>query len=237
MGRLPPEFSIAKGVRQGDPLAPFLFILAAEGFNQAYKAALDKELISGVQVGRDKVVVSHIQYADDMILFAKWSMKNLRNIGNLVKCFSMASGLKVNMNKSHVFGLGTSHGEADNIAKKLGCKVRSFPFKYLGLPIGVDMSKSANWVEVIQKCEKKLLSWKAKSLSYGGLMTLIKSVLGSLPLYYLSLFRTSNCVITRLEKVRRSFFWGWGEGNKHISWVKWSSVLLSRELGGLNVGR
>ncbi|XP_071704484.1 uncharacterized protein [Rutidosis leptorrhynchoides] len=98
------------------------------------------------------------------------------------------------------------------------------------------MSKEQNWKPVIDKFNSKLANWKARSISYGGRLTLVKSVLSSLPLYYFSLFRAPLSVIKNLESIRRNFFWvGTGECSK-LSWVKWDEGLLPYEDGGLNIG-
>ncbi|XP_071728521.1 uncharacterized protein [Rutidosis leptorrhynchoides] len=93
-------------------------------------------------------------------------------------------GLKVNFNKSCVFGVGVSNAEVDVMASWLGCMSGSFPILYLGLPIGANMAKAKEWEPVFLKFGKKLADWKARSMSYGGRLTLIKSVLSSIPLYF-----------------------------------------------------
>ncbi|XP_071700638.1 uncharacterized protein [Rutidosis leptorrhynchoides] len=143
------EFSLERGVRQCDPLSPFLFILAAEGLNLLVKAALDKGLFKGVEVGADKVLVSHLQYVDDTIFFGEWSRSNALNLRNLLKCFELASGLKVNFQKSCVYGVGVDHSEVNLVANYLGCQVGKFPFTYLGLPIGSKKKKVKDWGPVI----------------------------------------------------------------------------------------
>ncbi|XP_071727974.1 uncharacterized protein [Rutidosis leptorrhynchoides] len=117
------EFSIGRGVRQGDPLSPFLFILAAEGLNILTKVATDKGMFKGVEVGFDKVLVFHLQYADDTIFFEEWSRRNVSSLGNLLKCFELASGLKVNFQKSSVFGIGVEEVEINLVACYIGCQV------------------------------------------------------------------------------------------------------------------
>ncbi|GKE10397.1 putative reverse transcriptase domain-containing protein [Tanacetum coccineum] len=97
------------------------------------------------------------------------------------------------------------------------------PFTYLGLPVGKDMSRCCSWSEMVDKFTKRLSLWKANSLSIGGRFILTKSILVSLPLYYLSLYRAPNIVIDALERVRSRFFWGFKEGEKGLTWVKWKT--------------
>ncbi|XP_071713233.1 uncharacterized protein [Rutidosis leptorrhynchoides] len=230
------EFMLERGVRQGDPLSPFLFILAAEGLNVLTKLAVRNNLFVGVEIGHDKIPVSHLQYADDTIFFGSWSEGNLRNLMKLLKCFELTSGLKINYHKSNLFGVGVENIEIERMAKLFHCNVGSFPFTYLGLPVGGNMRKFESWKPVIEKFEKRLSDWKARSMSFGGRLTLVKSVLNSLPLYYFSLFHAPPCVIKKLECVRRSFFWGGSGNNSKISWVKWEETILPFQEGGLNLG-
>ncbi|XP_071695543.1 uncharacterized mitochondrial protein AtMg01250-like [Rutidosis leptorrhynchoides] len=135
------EFKLGRGVRQGDPLSPFLFILAAEGMNILTKAALEKGLFKGIEVGRDNIPISHLQYADDTIFFGEWSRLNALNLMKTLKSFELASGLKVNFQKSCVYGAGVNHSDLNSFATLMGFQVGKFPFTYLGLPIGSNMKK------------------------------------------------------------------------------------------------
>ncbi|XP_071713654.1 uncharacterized protein [Rutidosis leptorrhynchoides] len=230
------EFSIERGVRQGDPLSHFLFIFAAKGLNILAKSALDKGLFKGIEVGVDKVLVSHLQYADDTIFMGECSRANARSLQNLLKCFELASGLKVNFHKSCVYGIGVSNDELLVISNQFGCQVDSFPFTYLGLPIGCKMTKLKDWYRVIDKVKNRLSNWKMRTMSYGGRLVLIKSVLSSLPLHFFLLYRAPNCVIKLLESVRRKFFWGGSDSGTKISGVKWDTILNSYGKEGLNIG-
>ncbi|XP_071721572.1 uncharacterized protein [Rutidosis leptorrhynchoides] len=89
------------------------------------------------------------------------------------------------------------------MASLFGCNSGSFPFTYLGLPVGGRMNKLESWNPVLEKFTKRLSDWKARSVSFGGRLTLVKSMLNSLPLYYFSLFRAPPCVVKKLESVRR----------------------------------
>ncbi|GJX44734.1 putative RNA-directed DNA polymerase, eukaryota, reverse transcriptase zinc-binding domain protein [Tanacetum coccineum] len=105
------EFKICKGLRQGDPVLPFLFIIAAEALHVTIEEAKAKRLFEGVKVGDNSVDLSHLQFADDALLLGKWSLDNARNLCRILRCFNMASGLKVNFSKSKFFGIGVTRDE------------------------------------------------------------------------------------------------------------------------------
>ncbi|GJR73860.1 reverse transcriptase domain, reverse transcriptase zinc-binding domain protein [Tanacetum coccineum] len=194
------EFCLERGVRQGDPLSPFLFILAAEGLNAIVSEAVDKGVFKGVKIGRNNVVVSHLQYADDTIFFGEWNKENAKVLMCILKCFEEVSSLRVNYNKSKLYGVGVSEAQLRDMARWMKCGVGDFPFTYLGLPIGDNKRRVGAWNLVVEKFKNRLGEWKAKTMSFGGLLTLVKSVLGSLALYYFSMFRVPLSVINQLEE-------------------------------------
>lgn len=135
-----------------------------------------------------------------------------------------------------MFGVGVSMRETSRMAAPLGCEPATLPFTYLGVPVGANMNLKKNWQPIIDRFNGKLSSWKAKSLSFGGRLTLIKSVLGNLPTYFFSLFVAPMGVISTLERIRRKSLWGETENNKKINWVTWEKFIKHKEAGGLGLG-
>ncbi|XP_071704405.1 uncharacterized protein [Rutidosis leptorrhynchoides] len=222
------------GVRQGDLLSPFLFIIVTEALNVLIKAAVSCNLYSGVEVGGDKILISHLQYANDTIFFGSWELENMWNLIKLLECFELTSGLKVNYHKSNLFEVAVDSAEINDMARLLGCKVGEFPFTYLGLPVGAKMNKISNWSPVLDKVGKRLADWKARAMSFGGRLTLVKSVLNSLPLYYFSLFGVPPCVLKKLESVRCSFFWGGSGNDLKMAWLELNGNASVRDRLGLS---
>ena len=98
------------------------------------------------------------------------------------------------------------------------------------------MSRCVNWKPLVDRFHKRLSKWKSKTLSFGGRLTLIKAVLGSLGVYFFSSYKAPKSVISELESLRRSFFWGGSKEDRKIAWVAWEKVVSPREQGGLGVG-
>ncbi|GKC44506.1 putative RNA-directed DNA polymerase [Tanacetum coccineum] len=230
------EFIMERGVRQGDPLSPFLFLIAAEGLNVTLNEAVSRGIFKGVKIGHDDIPVSHLQYADDTLVFGEWSLPNAKNLMRIFKCVQNVSGLKINHLKTKIYGVGVRNDEIERLANRIGVSPGFLPFTYLGLPVGVNMKKIVCWNGIVEKVKKNLAGWKSKMISYGGRLTLVKSVLGSLPLYYFSLFRAPVHVIKKLESVRQNFFWGGNDEKKKLAWVKWDRVISKSSLGGLDIG-
>ncbi|GKA57668.1 reverse transcriptase domain, reverse transcriptase zinc-binding domain protein [Tanacetum coccineum] len=91
------EFSINRDLRQGDPLSPFLFILVMEGLHTAFADALGNGLISGININNSSINISHLFFADDVIITTGWNARDLENIIRVLHVFYLASGLKINI--------------------------------------------------------------------------------------------------------------------------------------------
>ncbi|GJW96093.1 putative RNA-directed DNA polymerase, eukaryota, reverse transcriptase zinc-binding domain protein [Tanacetum coccineum] len=171
------------GLRQGDPLSPFLFIIVMEGLHLALEDVVSSGLIHGAKVGNSDLYISHLFYANDVVIISEWNKQDMDNIIRILHVFYLASDLKINISKSHVYGLGVNSIDTGNMARDTGCSPGNIPLSYLGLPIGSNMNMIANWQHLIDRFRGKLSSWKANLLSIGGPLTLIKVVLESLGKY------------------------------------------------------
>ncbi|GJR66188.1 putative RNA-directed DNA polymerase [Tanacetum coccineum] len=230
------EFKIERGVRQGDPLSPFLFLIVSEALQVMVLEACNKGIFSGLSLAENGANISLLQYADDALFFGEWSKSNATNLIHILDCYHEVSGLKVNLSKSCLYGVGVPSSEIVSLARFIKCSHDSLPFTYLGLPVGKDMKKSANWNGMIDRFSKKLSNWKANLLSIGGRLTLVKSVLENLPIYFLSLFRAPASAINKMESIRKRFFWGVNANERKIMWIRWDQMVLDKKNGGLGIG-
>ncbi|GJW19070.1 hypothetical protein Tco_0026506 [Tanacetum coccineum] len=139
---------------------------------------------------------------------------------------SRAPCLKVNLSKIRPFGIGVDLTEVEVVASSLKCSHDSIPFLYLSLPVGKNMQYCNGWLDVIRRVQDRLSFLKARSFSIGGRLTLIKSVLESIHLYYLSIFKAPLKVIKLVESLRRWFFWGFKDDQKGKHTL-WSDVISS----------
>ncbi|GJR22496.1 RNA-directed DNA polymerase, eukaryota, reverse transcriptase zinc-binding domain protein [Tanacetum coccineum] len=216
--------------------SPFLFVIIMEGLHMALFDDLAANLFHGVKVGSPGMHLSHLFYANNVIILSEWNQNAMENIFQILNIVYIVFGLKINIHKSNVYGLGVSSNEVEVMASYTGCEAGFFSFTYLGLPIGSNMSRIANWQPLIDRFKARLSGWKANLLSIGGRLTLIKYVLGSLGNYYLSIFKVPETVVKSLKSLCYSFFWGSSEDSKKLDWVKWSNILASLDKGGLSVG-
>ncbi|GKF38038.1 RNA-directed DNA polymerase, eukaryota, reverse transcriptase zinc-binding domain protein, partial [Tanacetum coccineum] len=228
------EFQFYKGLKQGDLLSPFLFILIMESLHLSFQRVVDAGMFKGIQLSTS-MNISHMFYADDAVFVGRWCDGNINTLIHVLDCFHRASGLKINMSKSKILGVNVEDNKVSHAAAKLGCLTLKVPFMYLGSKVGGNMSRISTWKEVIDKVRSRLSKWKSKTLSIGGRLTLLKSVLGSIPIFHMSLYRVPKKVLSTLESIRSHFFNGHDSNNKKASWVRWSSVLTDKHKGGLGV--
>lgn len=231
------EFSPQKGLRQGDPLSHFLFNIVAEGLNILLERAKRKGLIKGALVGHQGLKISHLQFANDTIIFCEATWDEIIIIKRILRCFEVVSSLKINFHKSMVCGIGVEEGLTKEFAKKINCLSQKSPLTYLGLPLGANPRSNSTWKPVVEKYKKKLASWKRRYLSFASRLTLIKSVLSNLPVYFLSIFKMPVGVAKTIDRIQSNFLWGGSEIKRKIHLVKWQEVCQSAAQGGLGVRR
>ena len=110
-----------------------------EGLSVAMKSACELGIFHGINFPNGEPTLSHLLYADDALFLGEWSKQNIKNLSRILHCFHVALGLRVNFNKSRVFGISVDTQEVTNWARPLGCEPSSLPFTYLGFPVGANM--------------------------------------------------------------------------------------------------
>ncbi|RVW15499.1 putative inactive ATP-dependent zinc metalloprotease FTSHI 1, chloroplastic [Vitis vinifera] len=196
-------FQSSRGLRQGDPLSPYPFVIAMEVISCLMRRAISGGFLSRWKArgrGGEGILISHLLFADDTLVFCEESQDQLTYLSWLLMWFEACSGLKVNLEKSEL------------------------------IPVG-----EVVWDSVEERFRKRLAMWKRQYISKGGRLTLIRSTLSSLPVYFMSLFLLPRKVRMRLEKIQRDFLWGGGALDQRPHLVRWNLVCLERKKGGLGV--
>ena len=151
-------FGSSRGLRQGDPLSPLLFLLIMEVLSRLLKKSEECNHIRGFQVGSVNSIgvrISHLLFADDTILFCDAFREQLLSIRLVLSYFQAFMGLKVNVGKSEIVPIGEVNN-LNALANILQCRVGSLPMKYLGMPLGTSFKTASIWNPILEKMEKKL---------------------------------------------------------------------------------
>ncbi|CAJ2672027.1 unnamed protein product [Trifolium pratense] len=149
------EFKVCKGLRQGDPLSPFLFLIAAEGLSGMIKRAVEIGKFQGYKVS-NSLQFQILQFADDTILMGEDSWNNLWTIKSVLRGFEMVSGLKINFVKSKLYGINVDERFLSTGSSFLSCRSETVPFKFLGIPVGANPRRRETWRPVVEAMTKRL---------------------------------------------------------------------------------
>ncbi|KAL9661586.1 hypothetical protein QQ045_026410 [Rhodiola kirilowii] len=217
-------FSSNRGFRQGDPISPYLFTLIMEVLSKI----LSRESSSTNFKFHPKCVrinLSHLMFADDVIIFSKANLGSLAKIKAALKLFYTWSGLNVSDDKER---------EIEVMARAMGFQIGRLPFLYLGVPLDGCSLKRSSYNLIIDKMLSKIKSWSAKCLSYAGRLVLIKHVLSTIGSYWMRVLIFPKAVIRKIAPICKNFLWsGKSEGRRSL--VSWKDVCRPKEVGGLGV--
>ncbi|KAK2449806.1 hypothetical protein QL285_008962 [Trifolium repens] len=229
------EINIRRGLKQGDPHAPLLFLIVAEGLGALMRKAVEVGRFKPFVVGRNGMPISILQYADDTLCIGEASVENLWALKAVLRGFEMASGLKVNFWKSCLVGINVSNEFTLMASDFLNCRIGTLPFKYLGLPVGANPRRCSTWAPLLDAFRKRLGSWGNKYISLGGRIVLINAVLNSLPIFFLSYMRMPEKIWREVVTIQRKFFWGGLSNRRKMCWVKWADICRTKKEGGLGI--
>ncbi|RVW46826.1 Transposon TX1 uncharacterized 149 kDa protein [Vitis vinifera] len=188
-----------------------VLVNVADVLSRMLLKAEEKNVLEGFRVGRNRTRVSHLQFADDTIFFSSTQKEDMMTLKNVLLVFGHISGLKVNLDKSNIYGINLEQNHLSRLAEMLDCKASGI--------------------------SRRLDGWQNAYLSFGDRITLIQSCLTHMPCYFLSLFKIPASVATKIERLQRDFLWsGVGEGKRdHL--VSWDVVCKPKSRGGLGFGK
>nr|GEV22872.1 RNA-directed DNA polymerase, eukaryota, reverse transcriptase zinc-binding domain protein [Tanacetum cinerariifolium] len=159
------EFQFGKGLKQGDPLSPFLFILLMESLHLSFQRIVDAGMFHDIKLSRGLVNLSHMFFADDAVFVGQWCENNITTLVHVLECFHKASGLCINMSKSKIMRVHVDNIKVNIAATKLGCLVFKTPFMYLGSIVGGNMSRINTWNVIVDKVKKSIEAVRSRFLN------------------------------------------------------------------------
>lgn len=229
---------MSKGLRQGDPLSPLLYIQVSEFLHLLIDKAIELNLIRGIDID-DQTKLSHLQFVDDTILILENKTKSILGIKKILIIFQMLKGLKVNFSKSNIYTANKDQEQGDQWARMLGCRIGNFPFQYLGATIGGNSGRKNYWFKITKRVKTTLNKCRSRYLSKAGRLILIKAVIDAIPTYWISNHKLPLGIQKEIEKIKRDFYWGLSEEeglrNKKLHMIRWEIICNPKKRGGLGV--
>ena len=201
-------FSPSRGLRQDDPLSPYLFIIGSEVLLRLINREQSLGNLFGVKVAGNAHSISKLCYADDVILFCKAKMIEVTSLIKCINTYCEWSGQNVNVEKSGFFTFkGVPSQFKMQLKNSWGFKQLPQHTKYLGVPLFLSKNKTKDFRYVQEKLESRLSGWKCKNLSWMGRATLIKSVAQSTPIYTMVAFAIPKSLCETMDSLIRRFWW------------------------------
>lgn len=228
-------FKSSRGLRQGDPISPSLFILAADDLSRLLDRLIIGRKDMMYRMARYTMGVSHLAYADDIIIFSQAQRSTILNLMECLDHYMKVSGQKVNVGKSCFYLDKKHYSWAQEISEVSGFQQGSLPFNYLGVPIFQGRKKSSLFMFIRDKISARIHSWSHRHLSFGGRLTLIKSVVGAIPIHIFQVLDPTKGALRQIEQVTARFLWGSCNSSRKTHWIKRQRVCLTTDEGGLGI--
>lgn len=223
-----------KGLRQGDPLSPMLFILAMEPLQRLLEMATQREILTPPTTKVARIRVSF--YADDAAVFVNPIREEVKAIRDILQCFGEVSGLKVNISKCTAYPIRCDGINLDEVLEAFGGTTANLPCKYLGLPLSIRKLRRVEIQPLLDKSSARLKPWKGKLITRPGRLILVNSVITAMATYFLTIFTANVWAEKRLNKIRRNFQWNADEeGNGGKCLVNWKAICAPKHYGGLDI--
>lgn len=233
-GALTQQFSPTRGLRQGDPISPYLFVICAEGLSALLQDAERNGRISGVQICPAAPVVSHLFFADDSILLMKADRREAEALQEVLELYENCSGQCINTEKSAMmFSPNTPANTRAEIKGVLQIQSESWNDKYLGLPVHVGKSKRRAFAYIKGAMAGRVYGWQEKLIAKVGKETLVKAVAQAIPTFAMSCFFLTKTFCQELCTLLGKYWWSQQEKENTLHWISWQKLTKCKAQGGL----
>ncbi|XP_019161023.1 PREDICTED: uncharacterized protein LOC109157626 [Ipomoea nil] len=226
---------LERGLRQGDPLSPYLFLMVVKGLSALIDNRMRRGLLQGIHIAREAPPSSHLLFADDCFLFLCANMEESLEMKRVLDMYAEASGLLVNYDKSVVcFSANVDVHSRTQVSNILGVEQGDTAGRYLGLPSLVGRNKKEILGFLKEKILNRVRSWNTRFLSRAGREFLLKNVLQALPCYAMMVFMLPASLCREIEVILNRYWWTRSVKNvAGLRWKSWGALSVPKAKGGL----
>lgn len=226
-------FKGKRGIRQGDPISPYIFVMCMEILSRLLKTSSEEPKFKYHKHCKS-LKLNHL-FADDLMLFSYADKFSPVWLKGKLDVFSNLSGLHVNSSKSQIF-LANAPLEVQNfLVSTLEFQVGKLPVRYLGVPLISSRLSISDCLPIVDKVRQRIASWTNRFLSFAGRVMLIKSILFHIQVYWSSIFILPKNTIETVDRLCRNFLWSGFADKQGLVPVAWSDICLPRREGGLGL--
>ncbi|CAM8943968.1 unnamed protein product [Rhodiola kirilowii] len=226
---------LKRGLRQGDPLSPYLFLLCSEWLSMKLEEEILSKSLKGVRICQGAPVLSHLFFADDSVFFLKATEQNARCLRAILRDYEGISGQRINSAKSEiVYSSNVDTPSRQLINGIFAVKEVEKHLKYLDLPLVFSHNKVELFKHIVHATWSRVMSWKELQLSAAGKEVMVKSVLQALPIYAMMCYKLPISICKRLSGIIRKFWWANDMEGRSIYWTNQMKLSLPKNQGGLN---
>eukprot|EP00253_Pinus_taeda_P033720 PITA_33720 len=226
-------FHSERGLRQGCPLPPLLFLIVMEGLSRLIISAKRDGSLSGLKI-TDECYLTHLFFVDDVLILLDGSIRDSLSFSRILQLFMKATGMIVNQQKSTITFARTSVNEAQNAHQAFPYIIHPMDrgLKYLGFWLKPSSQRIADWVWLVNKLEKRLTYWSHRYLSRAERLVLIKSVLEATPVFWMALAWIPRHILARLQQICNKYLWAGSQDKRIFAWNGWKKIALPKKWGG-----
>lgn len=227
-------FHSTRGLKQGDPLSPALFILGAEVLSRLLNNLNFHPQYHGFFMEQKSPQVNHLSFAD-VIIFTSGKRRSLKLIMDTLNTYETVSGQLINKHKSHFMVPTCAFNSIIRRIKRVtGFMQKNSPLPYLGWPIYIGRQRVIYYSDLVSKVLSRITGWQSKMLPYGGRAVLVNHVLQSLPIHLLASVCPPKTTLKQIHGLIADFFWGWKNNRKKYHWSSWKNLCYPYDEGGIS---